>query len=106
MTEDNLNNRINELIPYIKTTTHRDYQPYLKKDIDRQTDQLRVAQSKLDIAIESMESLKELSGYYYKRGVPHQTQIDHCLCRECTDKRVDKALIILSQLKDNKDIEV
>lgn len=67
-----------------------------------QESEVRELEADHKLAIEALESLKELSGYYYKRGVPHQSRIDHCVCRECTDKRVEKALIILSKLKEPK----
>lgn len=59
----------------------------------------------LDSTVEALEALKELSGFYYKRSVPHQFGLDHCMCRDCTDKRVYTALETLSKLKTNKDGE-
>jgi len=41
---------------------------------------------------ELLAALKERTGFYYERNVPHQFSLPHCLCRECTDKRCDSAL--------------
>lgn len=40
---------------------------------------------------EARYTLEERTGYYYERGVAHQSDLPHCMCRECIDKRI-KAL--------------
>jgi len=39
-----------------------------------------------------LEALKERVGFYYQRGVPHQSQHPHCQCRPCVDARVAEAI--------------
>lgn len=38
------------------------------------------------------EALKDRISFYYTRDVPHQRDVDRCMCRDCIDKRVDSAL--------------
>ena len=37
---------------------------------------------------QSQNVLRERISYYYERGVPHQRDIPHCMCRKCIDDRI------------------
>lgn len=40
-----------------------------------------------DLLKQAKDALIERNSYYYERGVPHQHDLPHCMCRTCIDDR-------------------